>query len=274
MKSTTKKLGILLTLIFVGALAVVVYSKSKEEVIEKNVSVLEGTQRKVSMNSTDVENLKIVNDDCISVTVKDFYVTVKGKSVGDAVITFGIPGEDYTYKIHVKVLSSQKISQIAERKIKQYEIRQKSGTKYFYYDFNQDGIEELCLQDRIVYYDYQKESLKTLKHDFKEIYVSKKNKKIYVLFCHPKERDCFVYFSAIYEPSGTDVFKLIDTGTGFRSYTKKGFKEYGTDKPYAYYDDQYDQDDYDYEDMTEIEMKQRLKQMIPGLKQVTWKIHK
>ena len=158
MKSTTKKLGILLTLIFVGALAVVVYSKSKEEVIEKNVSVLEGTQRKVSMNSTDVENLKIVNDDRVSVTAKDFYVTVKGKSVGDAVITFGIPGEDYIYKIHVKVLSSQKISQIAERKIKQYEKKLRSETRYFYYDFNQDGIEELCLQDRIVYYDYHKDS--------------------------------------------------------------------------------------------------------------------
>lgn len=65
----------------------------------------------------------------------------------------------------------------------------------------------------------------------------------------------FVYFSEVYQANMTKIFKMESLGIGFRQYTEAGKAQYGVQEDYAYYDDSYDQDDYDYEGWTEEAIK-------------------
>lgn len=239
--------------------------------IRKNVVLLEGTTRKVSMDSSDVENLKISGKKYASVKAKDFYVTIAGKKAGKTEISFDIPALKYKYKIKATVLSLKKTKKTAHTQLKQYLKKQKSGTKYMYTDLNRDGINELCLKNKFVYYDYQKKKLSNVKHNFSEIYTSEKSKNIYCILRNPRTTEEFVYFSAIYTPKATTVFGLKDTGKGFRQYTKQGQETYGTEKPFAFYDTYFDQDDYDYQGLTQEEADKRLKKYVPAAVKLEWK---
>ena len=75
----------------------------------------------------------------------------------------------------------------------------------------------------------------------------------------------------MYKVDNTKVFQLKDTETGFRTYTEKGMQVYGAKEPYSYYDFTYDQDDYEYEDMTEAEMEQKLETLAPQRTLLKWK---
>lgn len=244
---------------------------AEAKTVKKNVTLVQGTTRKVSMDSTDVKSLKVSGKKYVSVKAKDFYVKIIGKKPGKAEISFKIPEINKTYKIKVTVLSLKKTKKTAHTQLKNYLKKLNPGTAYMYTDLNWDGINELCLKNKFVYYDYQKKKLTTAKHNFSDIYTSKKTKKIYGIFRKQRETKEFVYFSGLFEPVATKVFALEETGQGFRSYTEEGMKVYGTEKPFAFYDDHFDQDDYEYEDMTQEEMEKRLNKLVPNAVKLEWK---
>lgn len=240
--------------------------------INKKTVVMEKASRIVDMPSSDVEKFKVEGKKYVKAKAKAYQIVVTGKKKGNAVVTFKLPGEKTYFKIKVKVLSAKSVKAKAKTKLKNYLGKTKKGTKYLYADLNKDGVQELCLADKIVYYDYTKNKVRTVKHDFQKIYTSKKTKKIYVIFNNPRKTTEFTYYSGIYTPDSSKVFKLNDTGKGFREYTEAGIKEYGAQNPYAFYDTFYDQDDYDYESLTEQQVQEKLAKLVPGAKELIWKI--
>lgn len=258
-------------LIFTLGLLFVFGIEVSAKTIQKEVVVLEGATRSVSMDSSDVENLKVKGKKYAAAKAKAYKIVVTGKKKGNATITFKLPEQEIYYKIKVKVLSVKKVKAKSKKQLKKYLQRTGKGTKYIYADLNQDGIQELYLSKKIVYYDYVKNEICTEKHNYKTIYTSPKTKKIYVIYRKPRKTDEFVYFSGIYEPKTSKVFGLKDTGKGFREYTEKGLKEYAVENPYSFYDYYYDQDDYEYESLTEEQMKERLEELIPDATALKWK---
>lgn len=242
--------------------------------IQKKVVVFEKATRSVSMISSDVEKFKVKGKKYVKAKAKSYQIIVTGKKKGNAVITFKLPGEKTYYKIKVKVLSAKKVKAQSKTKLKNYLKKTEKDTKYIYADLNKDGIQELCLSNKIVYYDYAKNKLCTVKHDFKTIYTSKKSKKIYVLFQNPEITKEFTYFSGIYTFDTFKVFKLKDTGKGFREYTEEGKNVYQAQNPYSFYDTFYDQDDYEYISLTEEQMNEKLEKLVPGVTELKWKTKK
>lgn len=235
--------------------------------IKKDITLLQGSIRKVAMDSTDVELLKVTNRK-VAVTAKDFFVNIKGKKSGKVFITYKISALKNTYKYNVTVLPVKRVKKKANHELKKVFTELPQGTKYIYFDFNGDGIKELFYDGRIVFFDYGKNKCESRKYDFKNIYISKKNKRILAIYQNPTTTSDFIYRSGFYCPSKEKVFGLDFTGTGFREYTADGRLLYSANAPYAYYDNFYDQDDYDYEALTEKQVIQRLKKKMPGCKKL------
>lgn len=239
--------------------------------VKKNVTILKGDKTVVDMDSTDVENFKISDINVIDAKAKDFKVKISGKKIGTSKITFSISDIDKNYTINVKVVNLKDIKKTANKVIKKRLKKVNAGKKYMLVDLNKDGIKELCLNNKVIYYDYKIGKLQTKKYDLKEIYVSNKNNNLLVVHNKPRSTKEFIYASTIYKIDKSGIFKLQDTGKGFRQYTEKGLEVYGVDKPYAFYDNNYDQDDYEYEAYNKKEMKKLMKKYIPKYKKLVWK---
>ena len=256
MKTLTKRIITGAGMLVAGLAIMSNTSEAKMKLVKKNISVIQGSNRSVEMEATDVNKLKIKGKKYAKVTVKDFQVKIKGKKAGKVTVTFKIPDAGKKYKITATILAKKKTNKTATKKLKKYLSKLPEGTQYAFVDINKDGIKDLYLEDQFVYYDYQKKKCKTKAHNFKEIYISTGNqKRIYTLLKEPRETESFVYFSEVYEADMKKVFKMESLGIGFRQYTDSGKIEYGVLEDYAYYDDSYDQDDYDYEGWTEEAIK-------------------
>lgn len=267
MLRSMKTYALLLSMIFLGLCMPV---RAEAKTIKKNVTVLQGTTRKIPMDSTDVEQLKVSNKN-ISVTAKDFFVKVKAKKAGKTTITFKIKALNQSYKYTVTVLSAKKVEKAAHKKIKAYYSKLPKGTRYAYLDLNQDGVRELYHSGKIIYYDYKKNKCAVQKCGFKELYRSSKSKYILAVYQKPRKTTEFIYWSEYFVPSNEHIFRLDATGTGFREYTEEGKNVYGANAPYAYYDYGYDQDDYEYEALTKDQVIKKLSKKIPGYKKVVLK---
>lgn len=243
------------------------------KVKREKVVMLQGSTRIVPMDSTDVKNLKIKKNN-IKVTAKDFAVTIKAKKVGKSVITYSIPGLKDKYRIDVKVLSLKKVKKASTAKLKKAQKKLAKGAKYAYYDLNRDGIKELLTPGKITYYDYAKKKCVSKKYNFSDIYVSKSSDMFLMIYEKPKKTEEFTYLCEYYKPRTAMIFDLADTGTGYRQYTDAGLSVYGAALPYSYYDFGYDQDDYEYEDMSEEEVSADMRQKVPGYKKIVWKVKK
>ena len=239
--------------------------------ITKSLKLLQGTTRYVEHNSSDVKKLKVKNKKYISVKGKSYLIKVTGKKVGKTSFTYRPCGDKNGYKCNVTVYSVKKVKKKADKALKKVLKKLPNNTSYAFVDFNKDGIKELFYDGKITHYDYVKNKCYTKDYGFKEIYQSKKTKRIYAIKNEPIETDCFTYFSEFYTVSLTKLFALTGEGTGFRTYTEKGLQEYNASAPYAYYDDHYDQDDYDYEALTESDVNARIEEKMPGYKKVVLK---
>lgn len=252
MKTVTKKIIIGAGMLLTGLVIMSNTSAAKTTLVKKNISLIQGSTRSVEMDATDVKKLKIKGKKFAKITAKDFYVKIKGKKAGKVTVTFEIPAVEKKYKITAIILAKKETNKKSIKKLNKYLSKLPKGTKYAFVDINKDGIKELYLENKFVYYDYQKKQCKTKAHNFKEIYISTgKQKRIYTLLKEPRETESFVYFSEVYEADGQKIFKMKALGIGFRQYTDKGKLEYGVPEDYSYYDDSYDQDDYEYEGWTE-----------------------
>lgn len=268
MEKSLRRMILLAAIVFTSMMSVTVV---EAKTVKKTVVLLEDTTRKVSMDSTDITSLKVSGKKYVSVKAKDYYVKITGKKPGKAEISFKIPELNKKYKINVTVLSLKKTKKTANAQLNKYLKKLKKGTAYMYTDLNKDGIRELCLKNKFVYYDYQKKKLRRVKHNFSDIYTSKKSKKIYGILREQKKTEEFVYFSGLFEPDATKIFGLTDLGHGFRMYTEVGKVNYGVENPYAFYDNYYDQDDYEYEDLTQEEMEKCINKLIPQAVKLKWK---
>lgn len=239
--------------------------------VTQNLEMLQGSTRCIEYNCSDVKKIAIKNKKYISVKGKSYMIEVTAKKAGKTSFTYRLPEDKKTYKCNVKVYSLKSVKKKATAKLKKQLAALPQGTSYTYLDFNKDGVDELFHDGNITYYDYVKNKCRTVDYGFQEIYTSPKTKRIYVVKKKPLKTDFFAYFSEFYTVSSFELFTLTGEGTGFRTYTKKGLKEYSAKAPYAYYDDHYDQDDYDYEALTEEEMNARIEEKIPGFKKILLK---
>ena len=241
------------------------------ETVTQNLEMLQGATRCIEHNCSDVEKIAIKNKKCISAKGKPYMIKVTAKKAGKTSFTYRLPEDEKTYKCNVKVYSLKSVKKKATAKLKKQLAALSEGTSYTYFDFNKDGVNEFFHDGNITYYDYEKNKCITVDYGFQEIYTSPKTKRIYVVKKKPLKTNYFTYFSEFYTVSSHELFKLTGEGTGFRTYTKKGTQEYSAKAPYAYYDDHYDQDDYDYEALTEKEMNARIEEKIPGFKKIVLK---
>lgn len=239
--------------------------------VTQNLKMLQGSIRFVEHNCSDVENITIKNKKIISVKGKSYMNQVTAKKAGKTSFTYRLPEDEKLYKCNVTVYSLKSVRKKVSAELKKQLSVLPKGTMYTYLDFNQDGVKELFYDGKIMYYDYAKNKCKTVNYGFQEIYTSPKTKRIYVIKKKPVKTDFFTYFSEFYTASPYKIFALTGEGTGFRTYTKKGIREYSAKAPYAYYDEHYDQDDYDYEALTEKEMIAKIEKMMPGYKKVVLK---
>lgn len=269
MRENAKKVTFVLLFLTLG---VVLSSGSvSAQTITQNLEILQGTTRSVEYNCSDVEEITITDKDFISAEGKAYEILVTAKKAGQTSFTYRLPDDENTYICNVTVHPLQTIKMKANAKLKKKFASLPKGTSYTYFDFNKDGVKELFHNGKITYYDYEKNKCKTVNYGFKEIYTSQKSKQIYVVKKKPLKTKYFTYFSEFYTGSSLKLFELTGEGTGFRTYTKKGIKKYKAKAPYAYYDDHYDQDDYDYEALTKKEMNARIKKKMPGYKKVVLK---
>lgn len=259
----------LLFLLFSFSMLAVSHSAAKT--IKREFCVLKGDTRTVSIDSTRVKKLKVGNKK-ISVKVRDFSIRVRGKKIGKSKFSYRIPGMKHTYKYKVIIYSKKKVRKKANRALKKYLAKLPEGTRYAYADFNKDGIKELLHEGKITFYNYQIKKCKTRKYGFEDIYVSPETKVVFATYRKPKETRSFIYYSSFYRPSASKIFALNKTGTGYKKYTETGKKKFLAKAPYAYYDESDEQDDYNYEAMTESEIWQAIEKKMPGYKKVMFKI--
>ncbi len=266
-----KKYMVIILMCFFILLVSIEANATNFVIVEKNICVIKGSTRMVEMETTSVNDKKISNIQIVSVNIKDFCVQIKGREQGETTVTFTIPEIEKRYKININVLSKSETNKKAKKELKKYLKKIEKGTYYAYVDFNKDGITELILKNKIVYYNYETGKIATFKHNFSTIYTCKKNQKIYVVLKKQRKTKEFIYFSEFYRPSYYEVFSLDGTGRGFCKYTEKGKKLYGVNDDYAYYDSSYDQDDYEYLAFDKNVLRHKLMKKLPGYKKVKWK---
>lgn len=263
--------NIMVVCLLVGCFSVTARAEERWTTIEKNISVVKGATRVVEMDSTSVDDKMVSIKKVASIKVKDFCVKIKGLKKGKTTCTFSIPEINKKYIIHVTVLSKATVKKESTQALQQYLDKKAEGTRYIYVDLNKDGIKELVLKKKIVYYNYETHKVETVKNNYSTIYICNKNDTIYCELKKQRKTKAFVYFSEFYQPNLYKVFALDGTGTGFRKYTAKGKRMYGVTADYAYYDTTYDQDDYDYEAFSQQEMKKRIAKKMPKYKKLKWK---
>lgn len=244
-----------------------------KSVTKKNVTVLQGATKDIRAKALPTRIVSISNKKKLTAKMSEEgdVIHVKGKKTGTATISTKCDGIKKQTLYKVTVLSAKKVKTAANKKLKSYLKKQTKGTQYLYADLNQDGIKELCLKGKVIYYDYNKKKLMSQKMIAGDLYLSKKTGSVYVKWDKEEVKEEFVYVSRMYKVDHTKVFQLKDTETGFRTYTEKGMQVYGAKEPYSYYDFTYDQDDYEYEDMTEAEMEQKLETLAPQRTLLKWK---
>lgn len=269
MRENVKRVSIVLSFLMFGI--VLSARPVSAKTVTQNLKMLQGTTRNIEHNCSDVKKITIKNKKYISAKGKSYMIKVTAKKAGKTSFTYRLPDDKTIYKCNVKVYSLKSVKKKATAKLKKKLSALPEGTLYTYLDFNKDGVKELFHDGNITYYDYTKNKCRTVEYGFEEIYTFKKTKRIYVVKKEPLETDCFTYFSEFYTVSPLKLFALTGEGTGFRTYTEKGLTEYSAKAPYAYYDDHYDQDDYDYEALTEEEMNARIEEKMPGYKKVVLK---
>ena len=59
----------------------------------------------------------------------------------------------------------------AEKALQKYEESLKAGDKYAYIDLNNDEVKELVVADRIYYFDYSVNRVKSIRHQFSDFVV-------------------------------------------------------------------------------------------------------
>ncbi len=239
--------------------------------VETDISVIKGATRMVEMETTSVDDKKVSVKKVASIKIKDYCVKIKGLKKGKTTVTFSIPEIQKKYIIHVNVLSKFKVQKKAKQALKQYLKKRSKGTRYTYADLNKDGIDELVLKKKIMYYNYETGKIGMQKHNFSSIYTCKKNNTIYGVLKKQRKTKEFLYISEFYKPNLYEVFQLEGTGTGFRKYTDKGKKVYAVTENYAYYDYSYDQDDYEYDAFSKSEMWKRISKKMTGYKKIVMK---
>ena len=269
MRKNVKRVSIVLSFLMLGVVLSV--RPVSARTVTQNLKMLQGSTRCIEHSCSDVKKITIKKKRYISAKGKSYMIKVTAKKAGKTSFTYRLPGDKKNYKCNVTVYSLKSVRKKAAAKLKKQLSALSEGTLYTYLDFNKDGVKELFHDGRITYYDYAKNKCRTVDYGFQEIYTSKKTKRIYVIKKKPLETDCFIYFSEFYKVSPFKLFALTGEGTGFRTYTEKGLQEYSAKAPYAYYDDHYDQDDYDYEALTEEEMNARIKEKMAGYKKVVLK---
>lgn len=240
------------------------------EAKSKEIVMVEGSSRKISTNYSDYQEVTSDNKKKASVKAGDFFVLVKAKKKGTVTISYkGVEdskGKAYTVNVLAKKTVKNKSKKALNRVVKGLG----KGTEYAFVDFNYDGIEDLYYNGKIAYYNYGTNKVVTKNYHFKDIYISKKTKKVLGVYKDKYQRvtDFFVYTCEYFEPDTSKLFSLSATGTGYRTYTEDGTKEYAVNKPYAYYDTGYDQDDYDYQAYSEEEVIKQVKKKMPDCKKL------
>ena len=254
----------LITLCFASSVA------GDAKTIKKNITILQGHYRKIPYNSTDVKKME-VSSKRLQVKPGDYSIRIRAKKAGKESFSFQPVGIKTRYCYTVTIRPLKEVRNEADKKLGNKMKRLPLGTKFACIDLNKDGIKELFYPGKIVYYNYQKRKCETQKFPASELYVSDESKMIFAIRSFPEKQEAFSYTSMFLIPSETCIFRLDDTGTGFREYTENGKEEYGAKNPYAYYDYCYDQDDYDYEDLSEDEVREKVQKKMPGIHKIRMK---
>lgn len=309
MKAFKKTLvGILGAMLIVGSLFVAkneLVMASSKKIIKKNITLIQGQSYR--LERPDSKKMKIVNwyvcepkknITKISTSNKkvavvktkkgDTYDTVKGKKVydryvniktlkkGKTTIRFNLKLQDsgmYSYKITVNVKALKFVQTQARKALKKYEKTLKTGERYAYADLNNDKVNELIFSDKIWYYDYEKNKVKSVKHSFSDFIAGSGNTFVGVLkkpTVIKEDNRVIKTIRKIYQFDTSKIFKYVETTYSYRMYNENAMKYYGVKDPYIFHDTSYDQDDYDYQGMNCNEMKKHIKKYVKKAKSIKW----
>ena len=269
MRKRIRKIGLIAFLFAVG-MPIVMSGNTHAKVVKKKIYILKGITRRISIDSTRVKKLKIKNKK-IRVRTKEFSLRVKGIKAGKSEFSYRIPGMKNKYCYKVVVRSKKKVKKEAKKKLRKYLKKLPEGTGYALVDFNKDGIPELFHNGRITFYHYRKKKCITQKYGFQDVYISSRTKMIFVTYRKPKTTKKFIFVSEFYRPSAYKIFRLTATGSGYKKYTETGLAVYSALAPYAYYDGSYEQDDYNYEAMTEQDILENIKKKMHSFHKINLK---
>lgn len=271
MKNAKKKFVTFTLLFLIPFFVQISHLNAFAQNFEKSITVLEGTTLQIPINYSDTNNLQCSDYEIAKVVTKDFYFTITGKQSGTCIATFQSPDNEDSFRYTITILPKNEEVKKAKQAYNAYLKKCKKGTKYAYTDLNHDGIKELYFADKIVYFNYQKQTLSTKKHSFKKLYVCNRNTLLFAELKKPRKTKNFIYYSAFYEFENTKPFAFSKNGKGFRTYTKVGKETYGVKGDYAFYDTHYDQDDYDYQSYTKKAVEKKRKKYMPAYKLVKLK---
>lgn len=208
--------------------------------------------------------------------VYDKYVDIKALKAGKTTFKFDLKlqdGKKYSYKILVKVKKLNNVQKRSEKALQKYKESLKTGDKYAYIDLNNDKVKELVVADRIYYFDYTMNRVKSIKNQFSDFIVGA-NKSFLGILKKPivknSSNGTITTFGKIYIFDTSRIFGTVETTYSYRKYDEKAMKYYGVKNVYTFHDTSYDQDDYDYQAMDEIMFNKHIKKYVKNATKVNW----
>ena len=278
---------------------------STKDIVKKNITIIAGQTYR--LERPDRKKIKLVNEYVLEpkgnlskLTNKNkkvavlkrkkgsIYSTVKGKKVYDKYVdikalkagktTFKFDlklqdGKKYSYKIFVKVKKLNNVQKRSEKALQKYEESLKAGDKYAYIDLNNDEVKELVVADRIYYFDYSVNRVKSIRHQFSDFVVGT-NKSFLGILKKPivknSSNGTITTFGKIYIFDTGRIFRTVETTYSYRKYDEKAMKYYGVKNVYTFHDTSYDQDDYDYQAMDETMLNKHIKKYVKNATKVNW----
>lgn len=208
--------------------------------------------------------------------VYDKYVDIKALKAGKTTFKFDLKlqdGKKYSYKIFVKVKKLNNVQKRSEKALQKYEESLKAGDKYAYIDLNNDEVKELVVADRIYYFDYSVNRVKSIRHQFSDFVVGT-NKSFLGILKKPivknSSNGTITTFGKIFIFDTGRIFRTAETTYSYRKYDEKAMKYYGVKNVYTFHDTSYDQDDYDYQAMDETMLNKHIKKYVKNAIKANW----